>query len=107
MKGGTEISGRIIAAARALTGISQADLAKAAGVPVEVLATMEKSGNAPLPHAGSIDAIARALESFGAIFVPEGDGFGAGVRFRFTRQDNRQIGRLEGEGGIVKEDDVP
>jgi transcriptional regulator with XRE-family HTH domain len=107
MKDGTHYSGRVVAAARALTGISQADLAKAAGVPLSLIETLEKGGNVALPHAGSIDDITRALESFGAIFIPEGDGFGAGVRFRFTRQDNRQIGRLEGEGGIVKEDDVP
>ena len=47
------------------------------------------------------------LENFGAVFLPEGDGFGAGVRLKFLRRDVRQIVRLEGEGGIVNDDDVP
>jgi hypothetical protein len=32
---------------------------------------------------------------------------GAGVRLKFTRQDARQIGRLETEGGVARSDDVP
>lgn len=32
---------------------------------------------------------------------------GAGVRLKFTRQDVKQIDRLESEGGIVRSDDVP
>jgi hypothetical protein len=47
------------------------------------------------------------LETFGAVFIPESDGIGAGVRLKFMRQDVRQISRLEGEGGIVADDDVP
>ena len=31
---------------------------------------------------------------------------GAGVRLRFMRQDIRQIGRLENEGGTAPDDDV-
>lgn len=42
----------------------------------------------------------RALEHFGIIVITEGDGMGAGVRLKFTRQDVRQIARLEGEGGL-------
>jgi len=32
---------------------------------------------------------------------------GAGVRLKFTRQDVKQIMRLEGEVGIVRSDDTP
>jgi hypothetical protein len=32
---------------------------------------------------------------------------GAGVRLKFTRQDVKQIARLEGEGGVVGSDDAP
>ena len=32
---------------------------------------------------------------------------GAGVRLKFTRQDVKQIGRLENEGGFARSDDVP
>jgi hypothetical protein len=41
------------------------------------------------------------------MFIPEGGGIGAGVRLKFLRQDVKQIGRLENEGGIVADDDVP
>ena len=37
----TQISGRLIAAARALTGIGQAEFAEAAGLPLEALCLME------------------------------------------------------------------
>ena len=101
------MTGRLIVAARALTGISQSDLAKASGIPLVALGHIEASGAAPLQSGNDAEALTRALESFGAMFIPEGDGFGAGVRLKFLRQDVKQIGRLEGEGGLVKDDDVP
>lgn len=102
-----EVTGRLIAAARALTGISAKDLASASGVAIETLREMEASGSARLRPGLDLDAVKRALERFGAIFIPESDGVGAGVRLKFLRQDVRQIGRLETEGGIVADDDVP
>ena len=68
---------------------------------------MEASGSAWLQPGSDLEAISRALERFGAVFFPESDGIGAGVRLKFMRQDVRQIARLEGEGGIVADDDVP
>jgi len=47
------------------------------------------------------------LETFGAVVISEGDGMGAGVRLKFTRQDVKQLGRLESEGGFARSDDVP
>ena len=107
MNAETGVSGRLIAAARALTGISAKDLALTSGVGIETLRQMEASGNAWLQPGADLDAVIRALETFGAIFIPEGESIGAGVRLKFLRQDVRQIGRLESEGGIVAEDDVP
>jgi transcriptional regulator with XRE-family HTH domain len=101
------VTGRLIAAARTLTGISAKDLASTSGVAIETLRQMEASGSAWLRPGADLDAIKRALERFGAIFIPESEGVGAGVRLKFLRQDVRQIGRLETEGGIVADDDVP
>lgn len=101
------ITGRLIAAARVLTGISQTDLANASGIPVSKVVQTEASGGAPLQSLCDAKALSRALEEFGAMFIPESDGIGAGVRLRFIRQDVKQIGRLENEGGIVRDDDVP
>ena len=103
----TRVTGRLIAAARALTGINIQDLAGSSGVPIETLSRMEASGSAWLQPGSDLEAVSRALEAFGAVFIPESDGIGAGVRLKFMRQDVRQIGRLEGEGGIVADDDVP
>ena len=107
MNAETGVSGRLIAAARALTGISAKDLATTSGVGIETLRQMEASGSAWLQPGADLDAVKRALETFGAIVIPESEGIGAGVRLKFLRQDVRQIGRLETEGGIVADDDVP
>ncbi len=101
------ISGRQIAAARALTDISQEDLAARARIPLADLMRLEAYGAALLPSNAHRDALRNALESFGAVFVPEGNGLGAGVRLKFSRQDAKQIGRLENEGGPAADDDVP
>jgi transcriptional regulator with XRE-family HTH domain len=101
------VTGRLIAAARVLTGISRSELADVSGIAIQTLTQIEASGSAPLQSEPDAEAVSRALENFGAIFIPEGNGMGAGVRLKFLRQDVKQIGRLENEGGIVKDDDVP
>jgi transcriptional regulator with XRE-family HTH domain len=101
------ITGRLIAAARVLTGISQVDLASASGVSLSTVACTEADGGAPLQSKNDAETLRRTLEGFGAMFIPESDGIGAGVRLKFSRLDVKQIGRLESEGGIVKDDDVP
>jgi hypothetical protein len=100
------LTGRLIAAARALTGIRSIDLADAAGIPLEELDNMEAAAAAFLPPGAEVESVRRELEKFGVIFIPENDGFGAGVRLRLTRQDVRQISRLEAEGGPAPKDDV-
>jgi hypothetical protein len=100
------LTGRLVAAARALTGISRNDLATAAGIPLDTLALLESSGAAWIPD-NEAEALCPALEKFGAVIVPEGDGMGAGVRLKFTRQDVKQIVRLENEGGATRPDDFP
>ena len=101
------ITGRLIAAARALTGVSQSDLASASGLSISTLAQLEASGSARLESEVDAEAVRRALEGLGAMFVAESDGIGAGVRLKFLRQDVKQIDRFENEGGMVRDDDVP
>jgi hypothetical protein len=107
MRGKIQMTGRLIAAARALAGIGQADFAAAAGLPVESLRLMEGSGSAWLKSERDVEAVNRGLAHFGVVVIGESHGMGAGVRLKFTRQDVRQIGRLESEGGIVGSDDAP
>lgn len=103
----TKMTGRLIAAARALAEISREDFAAAAGIPSEAIALMEASGSASLRSESEIEAVCRAFERFGIVIIDEGDGMGAGVRLKFTRQDVKQLLRLEGEGGIARSDDAP
>jgi transcriptional regulator with XRE-family HTH domain len=67
-------------AARALTGLSQPEVAEAAGISVPTLKRAEAGG--PIKVADeTIDAIAKALERAGVEFIPENGG-GAGVRMK-------------------------
>jgi transcriptional regulator with XRE-family HTH domain len=65
-------------AARALTGLSQAEVAEAAGVSVPTLKRAESSGPIRVTKE-TIAQIAKALEKAGVEFIPENGG-GAGVR---------------------------
>jgi hypothetical protein len=102
------ISGRQIAAARALVSVSQSALAEAANISLTSLKRMEaNSVNVPATSDPcKVTAVRRALEQLGAVFVPEEGTFGAGVRLKFNRSETRQIGGWEGEGGRVADDDI-
>lgn len=101
------ISGRQIAAARAMAGVGRAHFATAAGLPVERLRRLEAGGSALVDAPAEVAALKRALDHFGVVIVAEGRGMGAGVRLKFTRSDARQIARMEGEGGNIGSDDAP
>ena len=101
------ITGRIVAAGRALAGIGRDDFARIAGLPAERVALFEAGGSAWLPTEGDMEAVTRALDHFGIVVIVEDDDMGAGVRLKFTRRDVAQIMRLEGEGGITRSDDAP
>jgi len=102
-----KMTGRLIAAARALTGVNRKDFAAAVGVTPETLTAMEANGSAWLHSQSEVEAVCRAFDKFGVIALSEEGGMGAGVRLKFTRQDVRQIARLESEGGVVGSDDAP
>lgn len=103
----TRISGRLIAAGRALVGVSQADFATACGLDVDTLCRLESGGSAWVGAAAHVEAVTQGLSHFGVVIVEETDTMGAGVRLKFTRTDVRQIARLENEGGVVGSDDAP
>ena len=66
--------------ARAILGLSQPDVAKAAGVSTMTVKRAEGSGLPPA-SADAMAKIERALEKAGVIFVEE-NGEGAGVRLK-------------------------
>jgi len=102
-----KLTGRLVAAARALAEISAADFAKAAGVSPETISAIEANGSAWLHTDQDAESAHRALEHFGVVVIEESHGMGAGVRLKFTRKDVKEIARLEGEGGTVRSDDAP
>ena len=65
-------------AGRALTGLSQAEIAEMAGVSVPTLKRAEADGPIKVSD-DAVAAIAKALEKAGVEFIPENGG-GAGVR---------------------------
>jgi transcriptional regulator with XRE-family HTH domain len=81
MSGKTNLTGRQIAAARTLIGMSQADLAQSAAVSVPTVRRMESATGAAPGMVNNIAAVRRALESRGVIFL-DPNGEGPGVRLR-------------------------
>jgi transcriptional regulator with XRE-family HTH domain len=78
------ITGRQIAAARTLLGISQAELAVSARISIPTLKRMEASDGYATGMINNVAAVRSALENAGVIFVPE-NGEGVGVRLRKDR----------------------
>jgi transcriptional regulator with XRE-family HTH domain len=70
-------------AARALLGIGQQELADAAGVGLSTVRDFEKRRRTPIRQ--NMEAIARALEAAGVVFIAENGG-GPGVRLKSGRR---------------------
>ena len=101
------ITGSQIAAARALTEVSQEKLAVLAQVDLSILTGLENRRNLANDPSADLSKIRQALENLGAVFVPERGGAGVGVRLKFGRSQSRAIDRWEDEGGASADDDVP
>ncbi|PWC29058.1 helix-turn-helix transcriptional regulator [Teichococcus aestuarii] len=70
-------SARILVAARALAGMSQADLASAAGIAVSVLQAIEQGRSDP--RLSTVIALVDALKQRGVEIIPESDRNAWGV----------------------------
>ncbi|MBB3743762.1 putative transcriptional regulator [Rhizobium sp. BK591] len=75
------ITGKQLAAARALLGIGQVELAASANVSAPTLRRMEASKGAIEGLTNNVAAVVRALEDVGIIFI-DSNGNGPGVRLR-------------------------
>ena len=74
-----------VRAGRALIGWTQARLAEAAGLPLDIVELFERGGLNAVP-ADAAAKMRAALESAGVAFIPAGGGAGAGVRFGAARE---------------------
>lgn len=81
------ISVEQIRGARAMLGMTQAELAKLAGMSVTGLNNLERRLSDP--KASTLRSVQTALEEAGVEFIPESGG-GAGVRLRNTPRPKRQ-----------------
>lgn len=98
------ITGAQCRAARALSELSLETLARLSKVDAAVIDSFESKLSEP--DTGTIAIIEAALEAAGVVFIPE-NGAGVGARLKFNRSETRRIAILEGEGGLVGNDDVP
>ena len=73
------LRGRLLHAARALLGWTQARVAHEAGVSTAAVTALEVGR--PGPRAGSVAAVTAALERAGVGFLAAADGLGQGVRY--------------------------
>lgn len=98
------LTGPLCRAARVLVQWPRAQLASETGVEKAAIRAFETGDVDPGEEART--KLQHALESAGAVLIPEDHDLGAGVRLRFTARDVKQLRRLENEGGAVGEDDV-
>lgn len=76
-------TGNQLKAARALSGLDQAQVATAAGLNVNTIRSMEASGSGPIAgRAQNVQAVQRALEAVGIEFLNHGN---PGVRLSKPR----------------------
>lgn len=91
-------------AGRALVGISTWYIADETGIDRQQIRKFER-GIINLPE-NQKRAIKDVLIHHGAVFLPDSNAGGYGVRLKFTSDKTRQIDRWESEGGPAAEDDV-
>lgn len=91
-------------AARALVQWPREQVARLAGLDEAVLKAIEQGRTAL--EAVVADRLQKALESGGAVFIPESEGRGVGVRLKFSGALVQAIDGWEDEGGTVGSDDV-
>ncbi len=98
------IKGTQARAARILVQWPRAHVARLARIEEEVLSAFETNCQ-PL-DAEETQRLRHVLETGGAVFLPEDDDGGMGVRLKFPSKDVRAIDRMENEGGAYGSDDI-
>ncbi len=98
------LTGPLCRAARALIEIDLPGLATTCGLETDTIDRFERGMGAL--DADAMKRLQAKLEELGAVFIPE-DSRGVGVRLKFTAMERKRLQTLEGEGGVVRHDDVP
>ncbi|MFT3661259.1 MAG: XRE family transcriptional regulator [Gordonia sp. (in: high G+C Gram-positive bacteria)] len=98
------MDGSLARAARHLIKVSPRTIAHYAGIEPQVLRQYEKGGDCLTPE--QVQGVTDGLVHYGAVFVPEDETGGVGVRRKFTRTGVKMIETWESEGGPVADDDI-
>lgn len=91
-------------AGRALVGISTWHIANETGIKRKDIRKFER-GIIDLPE-DQKEAIQAVLIDHGALFLPDSQAGGYGVRLKYSQQKSKQLDRWEGEGGQPAEDNT-
>ncbi|MCZ7463533.1 helix-turn-helix transcriptional regulator [Rhizobium rhizogenes] len=75
-----------IKAARALVGLTQDDIAKATELSVQTIKRMESVGT-ERSTAGNVDAVKKALQTAGVMFLEDGEATSGGPGVRLAKKD--------------------
>lgn len=75
-----------IKAARALVGLTQDDIAKATELSVQTIKRMESVGT-ERSTAGNVDAVKKALQAAGVIFLEAGEATSGGPGVRLAQKE--------------------
>ncbi|XPP26738.1 MAG: XRE family transcriptional regulator [Leucobacter sp.] len=84
-------------AARAFTKVSTRTIAESAGLSKEQVRSFEQ-GTIDLPAEDKV-RLKQSLEKYGALFIPEDEHGGYGVRRKYPREKLLKLNTWEGEGG--------
>ncbi|WP_420734266.1 XRE family transcriptional regulator [Brevibacterium luteolum] len=97
MTGKVFLTSDLARAARAFTKVSAATIAEKAGLTREQVKEFE-SGRGHLSD-DEKSRVRASLEFYGALFIPEDDVAGYGVRRRYAREKLMRLNNWESEGG--------
>lgn len=97
MTGKVFLTSDLARAARAFTKVSAATIAEKAGLTREQVKEFE-SGRGHLSD-DEKSRMRASLEFYGALFIPEDDVAGYGVRRRYAREELMRLNNWEDEGG--------
>jgi hypothetical protein len=77
--------------------VEQGELAELSGVSIDTIKRLERMDGVLSANAKTVDALQRALQAEGVVFIPENGGT-AGVRLRRDPPANIRARKKRGEG---------
>ena len=96
------LTGEQLRAARAMLKVEQGELAEMSGVSIDTIKRLERLDGLLPANTKTLDALRRALEQEGVIFIPENGGL-SGARLRRDPPPNIRVRALRGRRAAINE----